>query len=248
MPRLLYAILCLLAVLAAGCNDSGDIQLTLVSENVALSTQIADIRSTATYAADKLQQTAEFVGTGVVQGDRENELLAITLTASGIDASLVTPGAPVPTLTPALSAPGAASNNAPLTTQDVVSGTAPDTALMTATPAAPPSLYNIVTAEGVGSNDCALGSVSNFTSSTAEIYVVATAANIPPNTKLSSQWFIEGTPVVSHDFTPDFAIEQNCIWFFIDQSDTPFTPGNWSVQLAINDTPAAPPVPFTITG
>jgi hypothetical protein len=59
MTRLFYAMLCLLAVCAAGCNDGGDIQLTLVSENVALSTQIADVRSTATYAADKLNQTAE---------------------------------------------------------------------------------------------------------------------------------------------------------------------------------------------
>lgn len=246
MARLFYAVVLALAILVAGCNPGGDIQLTLVSENVALNTQIAEIRSTATYAADLLNQTAEYIGTAIVQGNNENQLLSITLAASGISASDVTPGAPVPTFSAANPNPQTTSGVTP-----VIQGTAPitqDSALVTTTPAAAPSLYNVVTAAGVGSNDCALSSVSTFSSSTEQIYVVATAANIPPNTRLTSQWYMEGTPIVTHDFTPDFAIQQNCIWFYIDQTDTAFTPGNWSVQLNINDVPAAPPVAFTISG
>jgi hypothetical protein len=249
MHRRFYAFLWVaIALIGAGCNDGGDIQLTLVSQNVALSTEIADIRSTATYAADRLNQTAEYLGTTIAQGNQQGDLLGSTLAASGVDASLITPGAPIPTrpienvvpqqpitnITPAVTD----ENGAPLGSDPLVTGTAlPE-----------PSLYNIVTTDGVGSNDCALGTVSSFSSSTEQIYVVATAANIPPNTRLSSRWFLEGAEVVFHDFTPDFTIEQNCIWFYIDQTDIAFTPGNWSVQLSINDTPAASPVAFTISG
>jgi hypothetical protein len=239
MPRLLYAILLLASALVmAGCNNGGDIQLTLVSENLELSTQIAEIRSTATYAADKLNQTAEYLQTAVTQVAANNQLLSITLTASGVDASRITPGAPIATQP--------ANSNTPLTTQDVSPDAAGGT-VITPTGLITPSLYNIVLAAGVGSNDCALSSSTTFSSSTSQIYVVATAANIPSGTKLSSHWFREGTEVIFHDFTPDFNIEQNCIWFFIDQTDVAFTAGNWSVQLDINDQPAGSPVAFTIT-
>jgi hypothetical protein len=240
MQRLFYAMVLLTALMIGACAGRSDPQLTLVAENLALSTQITDIRNTATYAADKLNMTAEFVGTAVIQGDKDNQLLAVTLTAAGIDPSQVTPGAFAPTSLPI-------NNNVPSTTDEAGSGGS-NPALITPTPPPTASLYNIVLAEGVGANDCALSAVSSFTTSTERIYVVATAANIPSNTKLSSRWFLEGTEVVAHDFTPDFNIDQNCIWFFIDQVDTPFTPGNWSVQLNINDQPAGPPVNFTITG
>ena len=243
MHRRFYAFLwIIIALIGAGCNDGGDIQLTLVSQNVALSTEIADIRSTATFAADRLAQTAEYLGTTIAQGIQQGDLLAVTLSASGVDAAQVTPGAFIPTPLPAEAIPQI-NNTTPLATVEAVVGRAATTV---GTPAAP-SLYNIVTTDGVGSNDCALGSVTTFSSSTEQIYVVATAANIAPNTRLSSRWFQEGNEVAFHDFTPDFTIEQNCIWFFIDQTDTAFTPGNWSVQLSINDAPAAPPVAFTIT-
>ncbi len=245
MPRLLYAFLLLtITLLMAGCNNGGDVQLTLVAENLALSTQIADIRNTATYAADKLNMTAEYLQTAVTQVAVDNQLLAITLTASGVDASRITPGAPVPT---ALPVNQGASGNTPLMAEDVSPGAPLDTTVATSADQATPSLYNIVLAEGVGSNDCALAAMSTFSSSTQQIYVVATAANIASGTKLSSHWFLEGTEVVFHDFMPDFDIEQNCIWFYIDQTDVAFTPGTWSVQLDINDQPAGSPVTFSIT-
>lgn len=239
MHRRFYAFLWIVIVLiGAGCNDGGDIQLTLVSQNVALSTEIADVRSTATYAADRVNQTAEYVGTAIVQGNIQTGLLSSTLSASGVNPALVTPGAPIPTRPIENVAPQQPNTNpTSIVTDALVTGTA--------LPGA--SLYNIVTTDGVGSNDCALGTVSTFSSTTEQIYVVATAANIPPNTRLTSQWYQAGAEVVFHDFTPDFTIEQNCIWFYIDQTDIAFTPGNWSVQLSINDTPVGSPVAFSIT-
>ena len=101
MHRLFYAILCILTILAAGaCSDGSEIQLTLVNQNVALSTEIAGVRSTATYAADTLDITAEYVETAVRQATEQYGFLVGTLAASGIDTSLVRPGVVLPTPLP----------------------------------------------------------------------------------------------------------------------------------------------------
>jgi hypothetical protein len=246
MVRLVYACVLLTIALTLGaCSNDGQIELTLVNQNVALSTEIADVRNTATYAADALDVTAEYVGTVVRQVTEQYGVLSRTMVAAGLDPAAVTPGAPISVPAQATPLPLVTPGNANGTPLPTVAGAAGD-ALITPT-AAQASLYNIVLAQGVGDNDCALSSVSTFSASTQEIYVVATAAGIQPNTRLTSSWFLEGTPVVTHEFVPDFPIDQSCIWFFIDQTDIAFTPGNWSVQLAINDQPAGQPVPFTIT-
>jgi hypothetical protein len=103
-------------------------------------------------------------------------------------------------------------------------------------------------AEGVGKNDCALAAVNSFPTTVKQIYVVATAVNIAPGAKLTSRWSYEGQEVVVHDFAPDFAINENCIWFFIDPNDAPFTPGKWSVLLELDGIPQGQPTPFTING
>ncbi len=241
--RLTQLLLSIIALFMASCAGAGgDVQLTLVSQNVELSTQIADLRSTATYEADRLQITIEYIETAIPAATLQNQVLSLTLQASGINPLNVTPGAPIPTQLPAVQNPAGTGVQSLVTP-----GTTVDAALITPGSQTTSQLYNIVLAEGVGSNDCALASKFSFSSTTSQIYVVATAANIPSGTLLASRWFNEGTQVVLHDFAPDFNIEQNCIWFYIDQSDTVFTPGNWSVQLEINGSPAGSPVPFTIT-
>ena len=48
------------------------------------------------------------------------------------------------------------------------------------------------------------------------------------------------------EFVPGFVIEDACIWFFADQTDFPFTPGNYSVYLALNGVTATPMISFSI--
>jgi hypothetical protein len=245
MVRLLCYVILALAV--GACSNSGDVELTLVNQNVALNTEIASVRSTATYAADALDITVEYVGTAMQQVTQQYGVLSLTMAAAGLNPAAVTPGAPVIVPTqPVPVEPIQSSNGTPLPTLQDVSGGSSDTAITPSVPA-DPSLYNIVTAAAVGANDCAISSVSTFSISTAEIYVVATAANIAPGTTLSSSWLAPDGVAVNHSFTPDFTIDQNCIWFYIDQSDVVFTPGSWSVQLAINNQPVGQPVAFTIT-
>jgi hypothetical protein len=225
----------LLALLAA-CSGQSSVEQTLVAENGLLATDIADIRATATVAADRLMITQEYVQTAQARSALQFQILSATLAALGGDALAVRPQPATPAAPPAVEA---------LTPAPPAGGIQ---AAVTPTPAAggEPLLYNVVMAKGVGANDCALAAVTSFSTTDTAIYVVATAANIAPGTRLASRWFREGTEVILHDFTPNFAINQSCVWFFIDSTETTFSPGSWSVQLEINGIPAGPPVAFSI--
>ncbi len=225
-----------LSLLAACSTGPSDAERTLEAQRDSLATQIVDVRSTATVEADRLLMTAEFAQTAAAQVRTQNQVLSATIAALGGDAALVAPRASTPTL-PAVIDPAA-----PVTP-------APGGETLAATPSpAPPNLYNAVTARGVGANDCALATVSQFTTADVSIYVVATASNIQPGMTLASRWFYEGQEVIRHTFKPDFAINQNCIWFFIDPEETPFNPGSWTVQLELNGQPVGEPVAFSIGG
>ncbi len=76
-----------LLLLISACSSDG-VQQTLVAENAMLSTQIVDLRVTATYQADELQQTREYVETIIPKANRLRDELASTLQAAGIDVTL----------------------------------------------------------------------------------------------------------------------------------------------------------------
>lgn len=233
----------LMALLAAACSGgSSNTELTLVAQNLALATQIADVRSTATVEADRLRVTAVYIETAVAQSQTQNQRLSATIQALGGNSALVAPISA--SLTPAF---GANPAGAEATVDAAMPAGDQTAAAATSTPRTP-ALFNAVTARGVGANDCALASVTSFTTADTNIYIVATASNITPGTMLASRWYLEGSQVIAHDFTPDFAIDQNCVWFYIDSTETAFTPGNWTVQLEINGQPAGEPVAFTISG
>jgi hypothetical protein len=237
----------ILCALLAACSGASTVEQTLVAENQLLSTQIADTRSTATVGADRLLITLEHAQTDVRHVDNQYLNLVATLVERGtpIEAiggitPLAATAAPVAQPT-AVSAPAASEE---VSAQDNVP--APTAApVATVTVAGPPRLSNIVTAEGIDENDCAVNPTSTFNTNTAEIYVVAVAAGFQPGTTfVTSRWRQEGTEVVTFDFNPEFT--EGCLWFFIDQTDIVFTPGNWSVELEINGGLVGAPLPFTI--
>ncbi|MBI5666712.1 MAG: hypothetical protein HZC41_01780 [Chloroflexi bacterium] len=236
------AVVLLVALLAACSGGSSNTELTLVAQNVELATQIADVRSTATVEADRLRVTAAYVETAMAQSRLQNQRLSATIEALGGNPALVAPVASTPV------APEAGNPSAPEVTLGLVAPLSNETVMAATSTPGQPALYNAVTARGVGANDCALAPVTSFTTADTNIYVVATASNITPGTMLASRWFLEGNEVIAHDFTPDFAIDQNCVWFYIDSTETTFTPGNWTVQLEINGQPTGEPVAFTISG
>jgi hypothetical protein len=222
-----WFILIAFGLVLAGCQRQNEVELTLVAQNISLETQIAEVRQTATVDAERLQITLEYMGTLVGRAEGQQALIQATQVARVTQGSL-----PLAT---------------PFMTVDAASLTTPqDQALITPTPnSGQPGLTDVVMAPGVGSNDCALNPTSAFSTSTEEIYVVATGVNIPAGTNIAARFSIAGQEI-RHEFTPDFAIDGNCLWFFIDQNDLIFTAGTWSVTLELNNVAVTSPIAFTI--
>ncbi len=246
------SLLILLVTTACGAVlGPSDAELTLSAQNRDLGTQVALLRETATVEVDRMQITLEHAQTEVRNVEVQNLRLLATLEARGTSSDflgLTEPEAATlpPGIDPAALLPEGADLN----------GGAPpvSTATPTATPPPAPTsasgaqLVNATLASGVQNDDCALDTRDTFDVNTAEIYVVATAVNFPANTTVTARWFNEGTEVGTFPFTYDFEIPQACIWFFIDQSDVTFTPGNWSVQLDLDGERGFGPLTFTIVG
>jgi hypothetical protein len=232
VTRNLIAALTLLLIALTGCAppaaDTG-----LQTQAAAVRTDIAQVRASATRAQARVTTTLAYLGTRAGQVRLDSQNLQATLIARGTDPAVLREAlgdlAYVPvTETPFLSAPGVAGADAP---PDTVPGPR-------ATAASLAGLRNIVTAQAVGQDDCAVNPTTTFANTAPLIYVVATADGIAPGTTISSTWSREGSPRASFQFRPDFFINNACIWFFMDQSDTEFTAGGWQVDLTLNGAPA----------
>jgi hypothetical protein len=235
-----------LSLLVSACS-ANEAQQTLVADNAMLSTQIVDLRVTATYQADQLKQTQEYIETIVPKAGRLRDELSSTLQAAGIDVTL-RPVNPDPSFVLGAAPTARPPNSGGQQQIIIVEGTsmpapaqpgstsdAPVTGAATPT-VGQPTLYNLVTAEGVGSNDCALSSVTVFPADTPQIYVVATAANVTAGSTLGANWYRDDTLLTSHEFSPETDINDNCIWFYAEPVDFPFTPGSYRVDLLLNGT------------
>ncbi len=240
-------LFCLL-LLCSACNGNTADNAIATQHSVA-STGLFVAQATTTVLAARLETTLDYVSTRVSFAATQSQFLKATLVQAGtpIDyleayqRSVFTGAIVLPTAT---ARPQATAGSLQQMTQ--IALTLPTVTPFGVTPTGTaPRLDNIVMATSVGNDDCALGAVLQFTADVPEIYVVATAYNIAPGTQLASRWRIGDNEKV-FDFTPDFAIDGKCIWFFVDQTDFTFVPGTWSVALEINGTPAAPATQFVI--
>ena len=232
MKRLLFSLWCLLL---AACGVSPGEQQTLEAYEMSLSTQLANLQGTALVDEAQLAQTVEWSGTRLARVSTEQALMQATLEATGI----------------ILNAPLSIVTDLPQN-NSVVTPIAPSTSNVQVTPgnnptpeADPSPLSNIVIAADVGADDCAEGITNQFNTNTNRIYIVATARDLPGGTTVVARWLRGTEPVTSFSHTFD-QIDEACIWFFADQSDFAFTPGNYSVVMEIDNAPVTQPVSFSI--
>jgi hypothetical protein len=258
MQKRLFLLILPLVFFASACS-SANIEQTLAAQNAILGTQMADLRITATVEADHLIVTLENAYAQMTNVQFQNTLLEGTLIARNADPTalaMFTPQAGLilgsqPTQAPNTAAQAGATIFVP-TPQAGRETPTPEPALapqVTETPV-PPSgatLYNLVMSSGVRGDDCALDPVSQFTTANTEIYIVARTQGIQAGMTLLSRWYREGTQQISHSFAPQNDIpDDRCVWFFIDQTEVTFTPGNWSVQLEVDGVPVGT-AQFTIS-
>ena len=254
-------ILSMIGIALAACGTTGEGRRTSESRYSSLETRRAILYTTATVAIERQLVTVEYANTQLARAKKQQDEMVSTLGSREIE--IVLPQAatmpPTPTEGPTI-APIFGEPTLPPATQAAV---APQvTPFAPASPTSPPvivttqqetsvestplSLRDITMATAVDNNDCALNITNSFNTATEEIYIVARAINIQAGTVITSRWMRNELELTVFNFTPGFAIENACIWFFADQTDFDFTPGNYSVTLEVNGIQASQPTPFTI--
>jgi hypothetical protein len=257
--------LALLALILGACNffaPETSVQL-LEEENKAYSTEIAEIRASATAYGDRLMATEQIAQTAVRAVDQQSTRIASTLIARGtavVDSSQLIPVTPTPLPMEAIIEGASGANNpvvnpqliTPMVTNDgaargsvFVASTPIITPLpqveSAATPAAQaqpdttqPTLTAIQVSSSVGADDCAVNPTTSFSDAASSIYVSARAFNLSPTNTVTSRWFYAGTQQVSYDWSPSGTVNDACIWFFITPEAVAFSAGAWSVDLLID--------------
>jgi len=246
--------LSLIVILFLSACGTPTVQLTLEADNALANTQIANIRSTATVSKARIQITLDFAGTRAIEVEQQGQFLRSTLVALGTDSAFIANNLPLPgnfpTFTPPPTSPASVQVTPiaqPAVTEELnAQGTRVQVTIEPTEAPSQPRLENIVLSSGVNNDDCAIDTNPRFTPNSTEIYVVATAYNIPAGATIASVWQSNGTEVALFSFQPETNINGSCIWFFIDQSDAEFVVGTWTVELQLNNVSVAPPLPFQI--
>jgi|GEM_PF-1989751 len=234
MPHKLIQITIFIGMLLITACSDNSAQETLVADNALLGTQIVELRVTATFLVDEIRRTEEYVMTEIPRAQQRTSELRGTLQAAGLDPTSVLQVQPNTDFAVA-TAPASGQSNIPSGPPPTNSTPGSLEQLSFATPTGgAPSLFNLVSAEGVGSNDCALSTVTTFSPESSQIYVVATAVNIKAGSTIAAQWYMDGTLVTEQSFAPDMDINDNCIWFYAEQVDFAFTPGNYRIDLTVD--------------
>jgi hypothetical protein len=256
-PRIRRIIICGIvtgaAITLTACRSSEPQQTATAVYAQSLSS-IEMLRVTATVVRARIQTTLDYAGTRVSQAGAAGTFLASNLINLGTESAYIeerlqqvrdlntlqppTPGANEPAISGAVQSKPADAVRAIVTPPAV---TPPPASTQTG-----PRLDNITMASGVDEFDCAIDVNPRFTPASTAIYVVGRAYAIPAGATISSSWHRAGTEVVSFSFHREHEINDSCIWFFIDQTDTPFTAGFWSVELSVNGQPVASPIAFQI--
>ncbi len=270
--------LAFLVLILSACNffaPETSVQL-LEEENKAYSTQIAQIRASATAYGDRLIATEQIAQTAVRAVDLQSTRIASTLIARGtavIDSSGIVPLTPTPLpmeaiiegvsgannpvinpqlITPMVTNDGAARGSVFVASTPIVTPLPQVEAALMPTPAAQPdttqpTLTAIQFSSSVGADDCAVNPTANFSAAASSIYVSARAFNLSSANTVTSRWFYAGTQQVSYDWSPAGSVNDACIWFYITPAAVAFSPGAWSVDLLIDGSLIAS-ASFTIMG
>ena len=216
---------------------------------------IEALRATATVVRARVQTTLDYAGTRVGQAESARAFLASNLISLGTEAAFIEANlaqleplaTPISRNTPAAQTSGAVTVEAqPPTQRAGIIVTPPALVLDPTATASGPRLENITMASGVNEFECARDVNPRFTPASTAIYVVGRAYRVPAGATISSTWRRAGVEIVSFSFHREHEINDNCIWFYIDQTDTPFTVGSWSVEISVDGLPLSSPVAFEI--
>lgn len=205
-----------------------------------LDSQIAAIRRSATVAAERLQITLVDARQRLQQISTNTASLSGTLRARGYepDTLAATPAADSPAAPDASVPPGTLASTLAITPPGALAAT--DDAERQR-----PSLSDFRVGRSVGADDCVSQPQATLPRAAERIYTSARARNLAAGATLITRWFAAGVERTSFTYTAERDTADHCFWFYIEPSDTPFTPGEWTVRWEM-DGAAYPPQPFRI--
>lgn len=259
-------LLSILTLILSACATT-ESSLTLEANYALAGTQVADLRITASVQSARAETTLDFMGTRASLGATQSSHLESTLVATGFSPDglatqrqmiLGSTATPRPTLPPLSETNDqSVATSAPII--ETFTPTVPGVTLNAPQPIATTVIQatsdpnglrfgSLVTATGAGDDGCGTGITSTFGMDVSEIYVILPVFNITANqSTFSARWQRDGEPVGPvYDFSPDFDADELCIWFFVDETDFEFLPGQYTVTIDVNGQPATNPVPFII--
>ena len=251
MMRRIYLYLTLGMLLLTACGATGTQLQTLEAYDLTLEQQLEDLNLSATAEMERLLSTAESAQRRVGIMATQQVFMVSTLAARGVDVSSLPR-----VMTPVSESENNTNGSSAASGGDGPSTPVPVTPFAPTEPPAPevpddpnqPRLIDFVLSRAVGNDDCATSPTDQFDTSDPSIYIVARAQNISPGMTMGARWFREGQELVYFDFTPDWSIDDACVWFFATPVDFEFLPGSYTIDITLNDAPAGPPVNFTVIG
>ena len=89
------------------------------------------------------------------------------------------------------------------------------------------------------SDGCIASPQATFNIRAERIYVTGTALNLQQGTDIRVEWRVDGQTVTQNSWTSDRNAQTLCVWFFMEQTDAAFVPGNWSATFYVDDTLSA---------
>ena len=100
-------------------------------------------------------------------------------------------------------------------------------------------LGQIVTAEGIGTNNAPVQETNSFSSSQDYIYAVVQASQIDQGTTMFARWSRDGKPFEdSSELKADKAYKDTYVEFHLENLKDRMEPGDYSVQIFVNGNPA----------
>lgn len=242
----------IIAITLVACGEIRTDRRTLEAQLNFHETRRAALYTTATVAIERELIVVEDAQTQVARAKAQQAGMLSTLEARGVDISILPLAATLPsyptqpTVPPQFGEPTALPVTQPVAAPQVTPFTMTPANTVVPQIATTNSLRSIAMARGVDDNDCATGITDIFNTETERIYIVVQAIDIQSGMVITSRWLRDDIELVTFNFTPDFHIEDACVWFFADQTDFDFMPGNYSIILEVNSIPASQPIPFTI--
>jgi len=238
--RMLSIVALISMWLISACGGTSGDQQTLQAINAEGATAFFNVAASATVQMDRMQVTVEFMERESLRAEDARNSLIATLEERGIPINLAGVNLATPSLVPSTTPNAPTNPNAPISTEEVSPFTPTPTASIV-------GLTSLIMSTGVQQDNCPLNNTAQFSPSTPEIYITAVANSLPAGTLLASRWIRNNEELVVYDRTTESAIEQACIWFFVDQTDFLFENGVYSVILEVNGTREGE-VTFTIAG